>query len=53
MEFSSDVFDLGEATPRTKELGRLQDSVQVVCVANSDEQMADLDSAKNRLALER
>ena len=52
MELSSDVFDLGEATPRMKELGRLQDSLQVVCVANGEEQMADLDSAKNWLALE-
>ena len=50
MELSSDVFNLGEAT--MKELGRLQDSLQVVCVANGDEQMTDLDSAKNWLALE-
>jgi|EP01044_Picomonas_judraskeda_P006836 hypothetical protein len=53
MELSSDVFDLGEAAPRMQELGRLQDCLQVVCVANGEEQMADLDSAKNRLALER
>ena len=52
MELSSDVFDLGESTPRMKELRRLQDSLQVVCVANGDEQMTDLDSAKNWLALE-
>ena len=53
MELSSDVFDLSEATPRMKEPGRLQDCLQVVCVANRDEQMTDLDSAKNWLALER
>ena len=52
MELSSAVFNLGEAAPRMKKLGRLQDNLQVVCVANGDEQMADLDSAKNRLALE-
>ena len=28
MELSSDVFDLGEATPRMKELGRLQDGLR-------------------------
>eukprot|EP01048_Picozoa_sp_COSAG05_P019003 COSAG05_NODE_2889_length_2535_cov_68.560755_2_plen_49_part_00 len=47
------TLNLGEAVPRMKELGRLQDNLQVICVANCDEQMADLDSAKNRLALER